>query len=127
MATAQLQTREAPFTIAPITYEVQKEMIAKLADEYLPLTVADINDRDGIVRVHAARMNIKNLRLKIEKGRKELKSDALEYGKRVDTAARELPSLLQPIELHLENEESIVERENQRLAQEAEARKQAMI
>lgn len=93
----------------------------------MALTVAGIDDRKGLAEVHAARMKVKNLRLAIEKRRKELKASALEYGRQVDDAAKELSSLLAPIESHLENEEGIVERERKRLRDEAEAARQAKI
>lgn len=126
MATAAL-TKHAPFTIAPITYDVQRELITQLADEYLPLTVSGIDDKAGLEAVHKARMEVKNLRVRIEKRRKELKSESLEYGRRVDAAAKELTDLLLPIESHLEDQEAIVEREKARLAREAEERRRAMI
>ncbi len=116
MTTAQISKQDKPFTIAPITYEVQREAIAKLAQEYMPLTVESIDDKRGLAVVHDARMNVKNLRLSIERRRKELKAESLEYGKRVDGAARDLTKLLEPIEAHLEHEESIVVRERERLA-----------
>jgi len=126
MTTAQLSKTEAPFTIAPITYEVQKELIQKLADEYLPLTVASVHDKAGLDAVRSARIKVKTLRVNIEKRRKELKAESLEYGRRVDSAAKELTALIEPIESHLENEEGIVAREQERIKREAEEKRQAI-
>lgn len=126
MTTAEL-TKHAPFTIAPITYDVQRELITQLAAEYMPLTVFGIGDKAGLEAVHTARMEVKNLRVQIEKRRKQLKAESLEYGRQVDSAAKELTDLLTPIETHLEHEESIVAREKARLEREAEEKRQAMI
>lgn len=120
-------TNPAPFTIVPITYDVQRELITQIADEYMPLTVSGIDDKAGLEAVHKARMEVKNLRVRIEKRRKQLKAESLEYGRQVDSAAKELTDLLTPIETHLENEEAIVAREKARLEREAEGKRQAMI
>lgn len=104
-----------------------KEAIRAMADQYLPLTIAGIDDKAGFEAVHKARMTVKNTRIAVEKRRKELKADALEYGRQVDSAAKQLTALLEPIELHLESQERAVEAEKARIRQEAEAAKQARV
>lgn len=113
----------APFRIEPVTYPVLAEAIAKLADQYLPLRIAGVDDRDGFTAVHAARMEIKSLRVNVEKRRKELKASALEYGRKVDDAAKKLVDLLSPIEGHLEGEENRIHAEKERLRRAAEEEK----
>lgn len=84
-----------------ITFSVSDAAIAQLAAEYMPLKIIDINDAAGFKRVHDARMNVKEKRVLVEKTRKELKADALEFGRKVDGEAKRLTSLLEPIESHL--------------------------
>lgn len=105
----------------------QKAAIQSMADKYLPLTIAGVDDKAGFKAVHEARMVVKNTRVAVEKRRKELKADALEYGRQVDSAAKQLTALLEPIELHLERQEQAVEAEKARIRQEAEVAKQARV
>jgi hypothetical protein len=101
--------------------------IAECRAAYMPLTIAGVNDAEGFKRVHTARIVIKNYRVDVEKVRKTLKADSLEYGRKVDAEARRIVSLLDPIEAHLTHEESVYEaakeaiRNAARLKAEAEA------
>lgn len=122
-----LVEQESGFTIQPITYPVIAEHIQELAQRYMPLAVQGVSDKKGLEVVHAARMEMRNLRVSIEKRRKELKADSLEYGKKVDEAAKALTKLIEPIESHLEKEEAIVEREKERLRREEEVKRQAKL
>lgn len=115
------------FSIEPITYPVIEAKIAELAAEYMPLTIAGVNDHKGEKAVHSARMVVKNLRVSVEKRRKELKAASLEYGKQVDSAAKALTELLEPIEGHLEGEEARVKEERDRITREAEEARRAKI
>lgn len=112
---------EQPFTIQPISFPVPSAKIAEWSKEFMPLKVASINDKMGLAAVHNARMVVKGARVDIEKRRKELKASSLEYGKKVDSAAKELTALLEPIEKHLEDQEAIVQREKERIAAEEKA------
>jgi hypothetical protein len=68
---------------------VADAVIAEMADKYLPLKINGIDDREGFKAVHAARMIVKDSRIKVEKKRKELKEDALRYGQAIlDEEAR---------------------------------------
>ena len=79
--------------------------IAVMRDSYMGLTIAGVTDKEGFDRVHKARMVVKNKQVDIEKRRKELKADALEYGRLVDGEAKRLTGLLEPIKMHLQSEE----------------------
>jgi hypothetical protein len=105
----------------------QDAAIAKLAEKYLPLKIAGLNDRGGFQAVHSARMIVKGKRVEIEKTRKELKADALEYGQQVDAEAKRLTALIEPIESHLEAEESAIENEKARLKKIEDDAKQAAL
>lgn len=105
--------------------------IAAMAAEYMPLVIRGLDDTDGFKAVHAARMVVKSHRVEVEKVRKALKADALEYGRQVDGEAKRITALLDPIETHLSDEEAAYEAEKEkirnaaRLAQEAEAKARA--
>jgi len=99
--------------------------IAKLASEYLPLKIKDVNDDKGYAIVHQARMDIRNKRVSVEKVRKELKSDALEYGRKVDAEAKRLTALLSPIEEHLESEEGAYNRAKEEIRNAARLKAEA--
>lgn len=125
--TTIVQRQPKGFSIQPITYPVMEEQIREASEKYMALAVDGVEDVDGLKRVHDSRMEVKKMRIAIEKRRKELKSDSLEYGRQVDSAAKHLTSLLEPVEKHLEHEEGIVEREKERLRQEAEKKRQQRI
>lgn len=93
----------------PIVFDLTKAKIAELSAAFMPLKVTGVDDKAGLVAVHEARMEIKGYRVAIEKKRKEYKAEALEYGKRVDSAAKSITDLLEPIEAHLQREETLVE------------------
>lgn len=112
---------------ALITYDASDALIAEIAQRCMPLKVAGIADKEGFERVHDARMEVKTTRVGIEKKRKELKADTLEYGRKVDAEAARLTKLLEPIEAHLEREEEAVLAERARLAAERAAAERARI
>jgi hypothetical protein len=99
-----------------IDYDVAEATIAEWAEKFLPLQISDIHDNEALAVVHDARMMVKNTRVEVEHKRKELKADALEYGRTVDAEAKRITSLIEPIEAHLiaEEERVLVERERLR-------------
>lgn len=102
------------------TFSPSDAAIAQLAEEYMSLTIQDMNDKKAIAAVHSARMEVKRYRVDVEKKRKELKADALEYGRKVDSEAKRLTEMLLPIEQHLQGEEDRVQAELDRLKKEKE-------
>lgn len=97
-----------------------------LASLYMDLKIRDIDDISGFKAVHSARMVVKGKRVEVEKRRKELKEEALSYGRMVDGEAKRIFGLLEPIEKYLEDEEKayILLKEKKRLeAEEAEQRR----
>ena len=93
---------------AEIVYPTSDEAIAALKSEYLPLSVRGEDDKAGFDACDKARKHVKSLRCEVENRRKELKADALEYGRRVDSEAKRLTDQLTPIEDHLERQVAIV-------------------
>lgn len=99
--------------------------IARMAEQYMPLAIRDVNDAAGFKQVHEARMVVKSHRVEVEKTRKALKADALEYGRKVDAEAKRLTGLLEPIEAHLEVEEMRINEEKYRIKNEARLKAEA--
>lgn len=113
-------------TSAPITFDVTEATIAEARSRYMALRINGIEDKEGFEAVHAARMEVKKTRIAVEKRHKELKADALEYGRKCDEAKRHLIGLLDPIETHLQAEEDRIAAEKERIKREAAAKKQAI-
>jgi chromosome segregation ATPase len=109
-------------------FNVTDAAIAAMREKYMPLTIAGLDDACGLQAVHAARMVVKSHRVQVEKVRKDLKADALEYGRKVDAEAKRITAMLEPIETHLANAEGRIEAEKEtirnaaRLKAEAEAK-----
>ena len=101
-----------------ISYGVEEEFLRKLAEKYGPLTINGLNDKEGLIAVHNARMDLRGLRTDIDKRRKELKSESLAWGKRVDSEAKRLTALIQPVEDRLKEQEDAVKAEQDRLKSE---------
>lgn len=108
-------------------YNVADAKIAELRDEYMPLTIAGLEDRRGYEKVHAARMVVRDLRITVDKTRKALKEDALEYGRKVDREAKRIIGQLEPIEEHLEAEEKRIDAEKERIKQEKQRETEAKV
>ena len=108
-------------------YNITDAAIAKYRQDYLSLTVQGVDDKEGYDLCHAARMEVKGKRVEVEKTRKKLKEDVLEYGRVVDKEAKRITALLEPIEEHLTVQEKIIDDEKARIKAEAEAKEAARI
>jgi len=97
--------------ITPASYGLDIEGIKSAVGQVAELTIAGVDDKEGFERVRRARLDLKKVRCEIEKKRKELKADAVEFGRRVDAAAKELTALVEPTEILLANRQDEVERE----------------
>lgn len=99
--------------------------ISELRAKYGGLTIAGVNDKKGYELVHAARMEIREYRVAVEKVRKTLKEDSLAYGRKVDTEAKRITAKLIEIEEPLDQEESRIDAEKEKIKQEAQRKKEA--
>jgi len=102
-----------------VAYGITDAAIAKMEDLYMGLTVSGPDDEAGFKSVHKARKVVKSHRVSVEKRRKELKADALAWGRKVDGEANRIKDLLEPIESHLIAQELIVINERKRQEEEA--------
>lgn len=109
------------------TFSPSDAAIAKMAEQYMVLRIDGIDDKKGFDIVHKARMDVKNHRVAVEKKRKELKADAWAYGKMVDSEAKRLTAMLEPIEEHLAAEEQAVLDEKARIQREKEEAAQRVL
>jgi len=103
-----------------VKYDISDAAIAQLESDYMPLTIEGHYDNEGYKRVYKARQKVKGLRINVEKTRKELKADALAYGRRVDEEARRLKERLLPIEENLQAKEDEYNAERERIRAEKE-------
>jgi len=102
-----------------VVYDITDAAIAKMEDLYMGLTVSGPDDEAGFKAVHKARKVVKSHRVSVEKRRKELKADAISWGRKVDGEANRIKDLLEPIESHLTAQEKIVTDEKKRQEKEA--------
>lgn len=104
-----------------------EDAIAILREEYLPLKINGVDDSTGYKAVFAARQDVKQRRIKVEKMRKDGKAIALEFGRKIDGEAKRITEMLDPIEKHLEDQEAIYNAEKERIKREAEERRKAIL
>lgn len=113
--------------IGIIKYDITEAAIKNMENLYMGLVITDLNDKEQFDSVHSARMVVKNKRIEIEKKRKELKADALAWGKKVDAEAKKIFLKIEPIESHLIAEEDKVLKEQKKIKDEKEREKNEMI
>jgi hypothetical protein len=92
-------TRKDP-EFLPVQYDLTEAKLLMLAEEYdienIPKAVE--KGDEGYLAIHAKVMDITAVRTKIEKVRKDLKADALAWGKEVDGEAKRLTGIVKDIE-----------------------------
>ena len=114
--------------LAEVNYSIiTDEAIETLAKRYSPLEIID----SGSYRiVTTALRDVRRYRIAVEKKRKELKKDALEYGRKVDGEARRITGLLEPIETKLSEKKQVADditrRREEEIVQAEEARIRAI-
>ncbi len=101
-------------------FNVTEAAIAMIRDRYMALTIKGIDDRAGYEACHRARMDVKNRRVSVQKTGKALREDANAFAKAVISEEKRIIGLLDPIESHLQDEESRVDEEKERIKREAE-------
>jgi hypothetical protein len=108
-------------------FDITDAAIAELGSRYMGLTISGLDDKRGYAAVHAARMDVRARRIKVEKIGKELRADALSYQRAVIAEEKRIIALLAPIESHLETEEDRIDAEKERIKREAEEKETARI
>lgn len=115
-----------------ITKELQKfnttdAAITTMRQNYMGLTIKDLDDREGYEKVHIARMDCKQKRVQVTKRGKELREDAVKFQKAVIAEEKRIIDQISPIEDYLNDEESRIDEEKARIRAEAEAKIAAMV
>lgn len=103
--------------VSRIEYPVAMTVIADLQQMYSGLTIAGVDDKAGLLAVDEARKEVKRLKIQVENRRKELKADALEYGRKVDAAAKTLSEPLEALEALLAGRQKLITDEQARIEQ----------
>ena len=114
-------------TLDMVKYDISEAAIAEMSKKYMGLVVKDPDDAEGFKAAHNARIIVKGKRVEVEKKRVELKADALKYGRAVDSEAKRITALLQPIEDHLIAQEKVVTDEKERIEREKQEAEQARL
>jgi len=114
----------AVITKAPIVFSAEDAVIKQMEENYLPMVIDGVKDHKGFKDVHEARMVVANTRVTVDKERKAMKADALEYGRKVDCEAKRIAARLDPIETHLKTEENRVKAEKEELKEAERQRKE---
>lgn len=102
-----------------ITYPVSKTQIAELKTKFSGMTCADTK---GYEATRKAIAECRTLRTAVEKRRKELKADSIEFGRKVDTVAKFLTAEIESVEIPLIDMKQEVDdaKERERLRKEEE-------
>jgi len=101
--------------------------VEELKAQYLSLRINSIDDKENYQIVKDAIRFIVSKRVEIEEKRKELKANSIAFGKAVDARAREITSMITPIEEYLKDEKARIDFEIEEIKRKAEEAKQAKI
>lgn len=101
--------------------------IEELKKEFLPLKITSIDDEEGYQEVAKALKFVIGRRTAIEEKRKELKADSLAYGRAVDSRAKEITLMLNPIEQHLREQKESVDEQIRAIEREKEEQNQKIL
>lgn len=104
-------------TTQPVEFNITDAAIAELADKYSGMKA---DTPDNYKAISAAIRDVVSNRTAIEKRRKELKADALAWGKKVDTEAKRITAALTKIEEPLKATKKAVDDEKARIKAEEE-------
>jgi len=101
--------------------------IVKLRESYGGLTINGLDDKVGLKKVHAARIDVKRVRVGVEHTRKRLKADAVAFGKALDSRAKEITAPLLELEQDLQAKEDAIAAEKEAIKQaEREAKEERL-
>lgn len=111
-------TTTAP-AFPPVVFSITDAGIAELEAKFKGLTVA-FGDAKGYAGLVKAIAEVRTARTDVEKRRKELKQDALDYGRKVDDAAKTITARLEAIETPLKDQKEQIDAEVARIKREKE-------
>ena len=123
----EVPTFEQIVTTELTKFDAVTPKIEELSAQFLPLRIANIEDKDGYEEVKKALKVMIGTRTAVEDKRKELKADSLAFGRAVDSRAKEITAMLFPIEYHLSSEKEKIDNEIEAIAEKAEYERQQVI
>ena len=100
-----------------IEYGITDAALAELKGKYS--NVPDVSTKKGYALAKAGISEVRTLRTSVEKKRKELKADALDYGRKVDAAAKKITDALLAIEAPMKDAKKAIDDEQVRIEEEA--------
>lgn len=98
-----------------VKYNINEAEISKMSNIYMKLTIENLDDQEGFDSVHTARMVMVKHRCSVDKLRKSANENAQKFIKNNNANAKKLTGLMEPIEIHLKNEEDKVTKEKERI------------
>jgi len=107
-----------------VKYDITEAAISEIRQKYSGLKIVDTA---SYKTVSVAIAEVRSKRIAVEERRKELKKDALEYGRLVDSEAKRITSLLQPIEEELKAEKQKEDDRKAKIKAEKEAQEKARV
>lgn len=85
------------------------EEAGKILAEYQAIVVTEEDQFDLMADARSKRLALKNIRVDVEKKRKELKEDSMRTGRAIDSVARFVKETIEPAEKYLETQEKFAE------------------
>lgn len=110
-----------------IVFENKKEELEALAEESKGLTIAGIDDKEGMKLVSEKRKALKAERVALQKQGKEMRDGLTQMSRQISEKEKELVSIIEPTEKELLAEEKRIEDEKERIRQEEIAKEEARI
>lgn len=111
--------------LAEVYKEQNTAKLLEIADAYLPLTIAGVEDKAGYTKVYDALQEVKGIRVKTDKIRKATNKKADEWIRTNNEEAKRLTNIIAPVEKHLQAERDryeaqveAIKAEKQRIADE---------
>jgi len=105
-------------TALTTAYNPLAEGLTSLLEKAKNVKVATVEDVDAMTEARKIRLDLRSIRVNVEKKRKELKDDVLLQGRAIDGFANIIKAKIIPVEKLLQDQEDFVEREQVRIAQE---------
>ena len=100
------QSTQLELKNAFLPYFEQAEIMRQEAES---IVITSLEQKEDMKQARSMRLALKNIRVEVEKKRKELKEESLRKGKAIDGIANVVKYLIVPIEEHLKQQEKFIE------------------
>ena len=123
---AETATAEKVIEMDVIEFDITNMAIEQLKQKYSGMTIEPGNGPEYRA-VKEAISDVRSRRISVEKRRKDLKADAIAFGKKVDARAREITELLTPLESELKDIKKVEDDRKEAIKAEKAAIEQARV